>query len=346
MLPLTERQIEIHFAVVELFNRTGEPVGSAAVSRLERIQVSSATVRNVMADLEEQGLLFQPHTSAGRVPTSEGMRFYVDFLIESGRLGGGAEPGWGDHFERLVDNDVETMVRSAGLVISQIAKLTSIVSSPRVSAIRLKELHLAWVSESRVLVILITEDGRVFNRVVRLDQPLDPAALVRMQNYLSELVVGLSLDEVRRKVRAQLRSAESQYRQFVRRALEISQEALEVATRSELFVEGTLHMLEFAELAMDIQRVRDVLGGLEDRERVLGVLDGICDSLKVQTLIGSELGGDWGADLSLIACGYSKDGLQAGMVGVIGPIRMNYARLIPLVEHTARVLSKELEDLA
>ena len=346
MLPLTERQIQILLAIVELFNQTGEPVGSAAVSRLSQIQVSSATIRNVMAELEERGLLYQPHTSAGRVPTSEGMRFYVNLLIESGRLVGAPDAGWAKEFENLADDDVDTIVRSAGLVISQIARLTSIVSSPRVSAIRLKDLHLAWVSEHRILVILITEDGRVFNRVVRVDHCLDPAQLMRMQNYLSELVVGLSLEEVRRKVRAELQRAESQYRQFIRRALEISQEALEVATRSELFVEGTLHMLEVTELAMDIQRARDVLGSLEDRERVLGVLDGICESMEVQTLIGPELGTDWGADLSLIACGYSKGGRQAGLVGIIGPIRMNYARLIPLVEHTARVLSKELEELA
>lgn len=346
MLALTDRQAEILFALVELFNHSGEPVGSKAIARLGHIRVSSATIRNVMGDLEEQGLLHQPHTSAGRVPTSEGMRFYVDCLIESGRLVGRKEGDWEMKLRGGPVADVDTLVRSAGQVISQITRLTSIVSSPRVGSIRLKDLHLAWVSEHRVLAILVTEDGRVFNRIIHVEERLDPESLSRMQAYLSELVVGLNIEEVRRRVLQELRSETARYRQFMRRALEISQVALEVATRSELFVEGSLHMLEFAELAGDIERIRDVLGGLEDRERVLGVLDGVCESMEVQTLIGAELGSDWGSDLSLIACGYGKGGMQAGLVGVIGPIRMNYARLIPIVEHTARILSKELEELA
>jgi heat-inducible transcriptional repressor len=231
-------------------------------------------------------------------------------------------------------------------VVSQISSLTSIVSSPRVSQIRLREIQLTWLSSHRVLVLVITEDGRVFNRVGRLRDPVASEDLSRMQKFLSELVVGHTLREVRRRVRAQLKVAENQYRHGVRRALEIGQEALEEAARSELFVEGALQFLEYAEFSRNIERVRGLLRTLEDRERVLEVLDGLCDSESVQTLIGPELGGAWGGDLSLIACGYSQDGRQAGLVGVLGPIRMDYARIIPLVEHAAGVLSKELEDLA
>lgn len=346
MLPLSERQADILICVVELFNQTGEPVGSGTVARQTRIGVSSATVRNVMAELEERGLLMQPHTSAGRMPTTAGMRLYVDHLVATGQVETRVDDEWLRQLKDLPDDDVDAMVRSAGLVISQLSKLTSIVSSPRVNRIRLKDLQLARVSESRVLVILITEDGRVFNRVVRLDEPLEPDGLQRMQNYLSDLVVGLTLREVRRKVSQQMQTAQSRYRQFMRRALEISQEAVELAARSELFVEGSLHMLEFSELVCDIERAREVLRTLEDRERVLEVLDGICEAHNVQTLIGSELGEKWGADLSLIVCGYFRDGDQAGLVGILGPMRMNYTRIIPLVEHTARVLSKELDELA
>ncbi len=346
MFPLSDRQIDILVCVVELFNETGEPVSSAAVARHQRITVSSATVRNVMAELEERNLLAQPHTSAGRQPTPAGMRSYVDHLVATGQTSSELDEEWRQHLRQFRDDDVDAIVRSAGLVISQISRLTSIVSSPRVSQIRLKDLQLSWISNHRVLVILITEDGRVFNRVVRLDEPLERPALERMHNYLSELVVGHSLRDVRRRVHSELQRAESRYRRTMRRALEIGQEVVELATRSEFFVEGTLHMLDFSEIVHDIERVRDVLRTLEDRERVLEVLDGICETSQVQTLIGSELGAEWGGDLSLIACGYFQEGRQAGLVGILGPMRMNYARIIPLVEHTARMLSKELEELA
>ena len=344
MIALTERQRNILFCVVELYNATGEAVGSAAVSRQPSIGVSSATVRNVMAELEEAELLVQPHTSAGRLPTAAGMRLFVNFLMQTGRIRESGPDFQALH--RLEESDVDAIVRSAGLVVSRLSSLTSIVSSPRVNQVGLREIQLTFLSERRVLVLLISEDGRVFNRVVRVEEPLRPDDVARMQSFLSELVVGKSLKEVRRRVKEQLRAAETQYRLGIRQALRIGQEALEEAARAELFVEGALQLLEFAEFSQNIERVRGLLRHLEDRERVLQVLDSLCDQREVQTLIGPELGNEWGADLSLIACGYSQDGRQAGLVGVLGPIRMDYARIIPLVEEAARVLSKELDDLA
>lgn len=327
-----------------MYNDTGEAVGSSAVAGQPSIEVSSATVRSVMAELEELGLLAQPHTSAGRLPTAAGMRIYVNHLLD-GRVRSGKEE-WAEALGGFEEPDVDALVRSAGSLVSRLTSLTSIISSPRVSQIKLRELQLTWLSPRRVLVVVITEDGRVFHRSVRLMEDLNPDDLVRMQNYLSELVVGHSLREVRRRVRAQLAAAETQYRHQIRRALEIGQEALEEAARAELFVEGVSQLLEFAEFSRNIERVRGLLRRLEDRERVLQVLDGICQTKDVQTLIGPEMGSDWGSDLSLIACAYLQDGRQAGLVGVLGPIRMDYARVIPLVEHAARVLSRELEELA
>ncbi len=346
MSPLSKRQIAVLVRVTELFNATGEPVGSSAVADDDRFDVSSATIRNDMAELEERGLLYQPHTSAGRLPTWAGMRDYVDHLVETGRLAEQTDVDWQRHLGEIGEGDVDSMVRSAGLVISELSQLTSIVSSPEVTEIRLKDLHLSWLSERRVLVILVTQDGRVFNRAVRLEEPIERDALQRMQNFLSEQVVGLSLRQVRRRVRDKLEAAEIRYREFMWRALEIGREVVEMATRSELFVEGTANMLDDSLLARDIDRARDVLRTLEDRERILEVLDGICSTPKAETLIGPELDEEWGDELSLIACGYFHDGRQVGLVGILGPMRMNYARMIPLVEHAAGVLSRELAEFA
>lgn len=344
MLPISERAFNILVCVIELFSRSGEPVGSSTVAAQDCIGVSSATVRNVMSGLEEDGLLYQPHTSAGRMPTWSAMRLYVDHLVASGQTASNLEMA--SQFGQADFGDVDSIVRAAGLVISELSQLTSIVSSPEVTEFRLKDLHLSWLSPQRILVILVTQDGRVFNRAIRVDEPMERTDLQRMQNFLSELVVGLSLREVRRRVRRQLDDAQMRYRKHLRRALEIGQEVVEMATRSELFVEGAVRILEVSELVRDIERARDVMRRLEDRERVLEVLDRVCETPRAQTLIGPELGDPWGSDLSLVACRYFHDGRQVGLVGILGPMRMDYARMIPLVEQAAGMLSKELEDLA
>lgn len=346
MSPLSERQLAVLIRVSDLFNDTGEPVGSGAVANSDGFDVSSATIRNDMAQLEERGLLYQPHTSAGRMPTWAGMRRYVDYLVETEQLAEYGHVDWQRHLGELGEGDVDSMARTAGMVVSELSRLTSIVSSPEVTESRLKDLHLSWLSDHRILVVLITQDGRVFNRTVRLEGSIDRPALQRMQNFLSEQVVGLTLREVRRRVRRKLEAAEVEYREFMWKALEIGREVVEMATRSELFVEGTSNVLEISELARDVDRARTVIRQLEDRERVLEVLDRICETPNAQTLIGPELGDDWGEHLSLVACGYFHEGRQVGLIGLLGPMRMNYTRMIPLVEHAAGVLSEELDELA
>ncbi|MFU8805772.1 MAG: heat-inducible transcriptional repressor HrcA [Bradymonadaceae bacterium] len=345
MLPLSERQQKILFCIIEQFNQSGDPVGSAAVARRPDIGVSSATIRNVMGELEEMGLVMQPHTSAGRIPTSTGMRFYVNELSAMPRAADSLGQDWARHFESLVEDGIDATARAAGLLVSRLSRLTSIVSLPGLAETKLREINLALLSERRVLVILITEDGRIFKRATRVADPIDEVTLTRMQNYLSELALGLTLRQLRARVSEELADAESRYRAFVHRALILSKDVLEATPASQLYVEGTLHILEFAELTADVHRLREVLYGLENRERVLEMLDRICDAPSPKTLIGSELGWEPGEGLSLIACGYYREGSQVGLLGILGPMRMNYARIIPLVEHAAHMLSRELDEL-
>ena len=345
MGPLTDRQMDILVRVVEQFNETAEPVGSKTIADQEGITVSSATVRNTMAVMEELGLLHQPHTSAGRMPTWEGMRNYVDHLVDRGALNAPSDLDWGQYAKQVERESASTVAQSVSSVISQLSQLTSIVSSPELVDVELQAVHLSSLSGGRILVLLVTRDGRVFDRVVRLGESLDKSTLKRMQNYLSELVVGRSIQQVRREVKRRLEAAERDFRRFMRRALEIGQEVVEVASSSKLFVEGALNMLDVTELAGDVERARRVLRRLDDHERVLNILNRIYDAPKARALIGPELGDAWGDDLSLVVCGYYHDGRQVGWVGIMGPMRMNYARMIPLVENVAHMLSKELETL-
>jgi heat-inducible transcriptional repressor len=346
MLQLTDRQQKILFSVIELFHQTGEPVGSAAVARRPDIQVSPATVRNVMGELEGLGLLIQPHTSAGRLPTATAMRAYVNALSSPFHPAQPLVQEWDRHFDGLVEDGIDAMARSAGMLVSQLSRLTSIVSLPGLSQTRLREISLAMLSERRILVVLLTEDGRVFKRAARVAEPVDDVTVARMQNYLNEFAAGMTLRQLRDRVRNELEAAEVRYREYMRQALLLSQEILERTPASQLYVEGALHILEFAELTSDVHRLRELLYGLEDRERVLEMLDRICEAPSPKALIGSELGWEPGEGLSLIACGYYRDGNQVGLLGILGPMRMNYARIIPLVEHAARVLSRELDELA
>lgn len=343
MLSLTKRQQLVLLGVIEHFNSTGEPVASAVVAQHPAVQVSSATVRSVMSELEDLGLLNQPYTSAGRMPTALGMRYYVNHLHRGPGLAESDDRELTRQFDALRDDDLEVKARLTGVLISELSQLASIVSLPGVSQSRLQEIRLAALTDRRVLVILITEDDRIFNRVVRVDDELDEVMLARMQNYLCELVGGLTLRQVRAQVRHELQAVETRYHRFIAQALKVGELALEAAPRSQLYVEGALNILEFTEILHDVDRVRELLRGLHDKEQVIELLDRICNARRPQALIGRELGWDLGEDLSLIACGYYRSDRQLGVLGILGPIRMDYARIIPLVEHAARMLSRESE---
>lgn len=344
MESLSERQQKILFCVIDEFIVSGEPVSSAAVVRRGVVDVSSATVRNEMVRLEDLGFLTQPHTSAGRIPTPAGTRKYVNYLF---RRNQSLESPIDDEIQRELGvggGDVDHMVRRAGELVSHLSNLTSIVSVSSVARVSLREIKLSRLSEKKVLALLIAEDGRVFNRVVRLEEGFKADQLDRTQNYLSELVAGCTLDEVRRRVRAEQRQARSLYRDYVRHALEIGRQALEMRDEREVHVEGQFHMLDFEELSADMERLRELLYMLEEKDRVRDLLERIYDAPDVSALIGPELGWDVGENLSLIFCGYSRGKHRMGVIGVLGPIRMDYARLIPLVDRTAQLLSKGLED--
>lgn len=345
---LSERQKKILFRVIDEFATHGEPVSSASVARAPGICLSSASVRSVMAQLEEVGALFQPHTSAGRVPTPAGMRFYVNFLYEQNLLCGQNKhfgASYRVEFERefsgLGDRPGSAAQR-AGELLSRLSSLTSIVSMSGLNHVRLKDIKLSLLGDHRVLVILVAQDARVFHRVVRLREALDGRLLDQIQNYLSELVDGQTLAQVSRRVRDERRRAQANYRDYVRAALEIGSKALEDAPGPELHVKGQLHILEQREFSADIDRMRELLHALAEKEHMVALLDQICETGHSQALIGPELGWELGDDLSLIVCDYYRGDQQMGVVGVLGPIRMNYARVIPLVDYAASVLSREL----
>jgi heat-inducible transcriptional repressor len=345
VLALSDRQKKILIQVVDEFAASGEPVSSAAVVRSQVVKLSSASVRSVMAELEELGLLFQPHTSAGRVPTPAGTRRYVNYLYERNEQNELLDRPFRTALDREfcgLGDRVESVAQRAGELLSRLSSLTSIVSMAGLQHVRLADIKLSLLGDNRVLAILVAQDARIFHRAVRLAEPLDPELLGQIQQYLSELVGGQTLTEVRRRVSDERRLAEARYRDYMRAALEIGSKAVQDAPGPQVHIEGTLHILEQREFSADIDRMRELLHALEEKDRVLALLDKVCETRRSQALIGPELGWDLGDDLSLIVCDYYRGDQHMGIVGVLGPIRMDYARVIPLVDYAANVLTREL----
>jgi heat-inducible transcriptional repressor len=335
---LTEREQQVLFHVVDDFIRLGEPVASAAIAAREAINVSSATIRNTMAALEEAGYLLQPHTSAGRIPTPRGLRTYVDFLVRNAT----PTPGLMDVGLKQPppEDGGRTVARWASSLLSDHTDLAGLVLGPDPRNARIHDVRLVSLGPRRVLAIFVEEDGSTMERVTTFEEPVDPKDLVPMQNYLAELGRGETLLGLRAHVRGELTETRTRYRRLTRQALAVAHEATQDQP-VDLHVDGAFKFVEFAD---DIEKMRDVLRALEEKERLIEILDQVCeDARQPVTVIGPESGWEVGDDLSFVLCGYYRGSQRAGVVGVVGPMRMDYARVIPLVDQVARVLSRELE---
>ena len=338
-MELTEREQKVLFHVIDEFIRHGEPVASGTIARKDAIDVSSATVRNVMGALEETGFLVQPHTSAGRVPTALGMRRYVDLLARHGVVADDAELQIASDMEEPPYENPRNVARWATGTLADLSELAALVLGPDPATRRVRDVRLVSLGPRRVLSLFVEDDGTTVEHVTTFETPVHPAELVPMQNYLTELGRGRTLSDLRGRVRAELTEARGQYQRFMTNALAVAHD-VGLNQRSDLHVEGAFR---FVELAGDLERVSAILRALEEKERVIQILDHVCESRRPVAIIGPESGWDLAEELSFVICGYYRGGDRAGVVGVLGPMRMDYARVIPLVDHVARVLSTEFE---
>lgn len=332
--PLQDREQRILDFIVEEFIRSGEPVASGRIASATVVSVSSATIRNVMSSLEERGYLTQPHTSAGRIPTHKGLRAYVDVL----------EPMEFAQPHELSGRDVSETVKNISGFLSTNSTLTGLVLGPSLHRIRLKDVRILPVSGRRLVAVLVTDDGRVIDRVIRFEETIDAVTFTRMQNYLTHLVSGCTLPELRARVSRELMEARHRYTEYVLHALALGDAIVSEQPPTQLTIDGALNVFDF--VGSDIQRMRDLLEVLEEKKALVDLLDRIQSSASPTVYIGTELEWDLGQELSLVVCGYDQCGAHVGLVGILGPLRMDYRRMIGLVDSTARVLSKELEDRA
>jgi heat-inducible transcriptional repressor len=340
---LDERAKEVLKAVVKEFITKGEPVGSSSLTRKGEFEVSPATMRNVLSELEELGYLEKPHTSAGRVPTDRGYRFFVDSLLQL------REPGQREQLliqQGLTANaGVEERLTEASKVLHQLTQHASVVITPRPSTLVVTRIELVRLREDRVLAILVGGAGQVQNKLLSVDFALSADELVAAANFLNELFAqGTSLDDVRGRILQELDGERAQYDALVQKALRLGAQATELNHNERVLIEGQGTFLESREFAEDVRRMRALFKALDDKHKLLALLDRVQRGREMRIFIGAESEFSAQGDVTVIASPYGSKDAVFGAVGVIGPTRLDYQRVIPLVDFTAQVLSRALDD--
>lgn len=323
----------------------GEPVGSRTLSRSSGLDVSPATIRNIMADLEEAGLVASPHTSAGRVPTPRGLRLFVDSLIE-------LQPLPRDELARLerelptASTTARELLGNASTLLSAMTHFAGVVTVPRQADFPLRHIDFVALPDAQVLVILVFSDNQVQNRVVQLSRPLGPRELEQAANYLNKHCVGLRVDEVRARLLAEVRETGSELNRQVAAATELATATFAPqAGGDDVLVSGQTNLMTYAELA-DVQRLRELFEAFQQKNELLHLMEVCARAPGVRLFIGEESGFAALDGCSVVTATYGAQGRVLGAVGVIGPTRMAYERVIPVVQATAGLLSDALNRAA
>ncbi|MBI1775085.1 MAG: heat-inducible transcriptional repressor HrcA [Proteobacteria bacterium] len=339
---LNERSREVFRHIVEAYVETGEPVGSRTVSRRLGMQLSPATIRNVMADLEDAGLLHAPHTSAGRLPTDAGMRLFVNGLLEIGNLS--------EEERRSIDGQCAARGRSlteileeASATLSGLTRCAGLVYSPKLE-ISLKHIEFVSLGPGRALVVLVSENGMVENRVLELPAGITPSALTEAGNYMNARLVGSTLEEARARILDEIDHQQAQLDQLTSRVVEAGLATWSGGNKDAyLIVRGRAHLLDDVTALEDLERIRMLLEQLEGKESTLRLIDATNAAQGVQIFIGAENELFNLAGCSMIVAPFGNTREQVvGAIGVIGPMRMNYARIVPMVDYTAKLIGRLL----
>ena len=337
---LDQRAEDLFKLLVKRYIRDGRPVGSRTLSRDIGQDLSPATIRNVMADLEELGLVRAPHRSAGRVPTVQGYRLFVDTMLH-------VEPVNHDQV-RLVEQeldaaaDPESLVESASALLSQITHLAGIVMLPRHERVTLRQIEFLPLSENRVLAILVINEREVQNRIIRTNRAYTQPELQTAAGYLNELCAGRDLLETRERLLRELRTYRESMNHIMVAAIEMAEQALQTGPEGDDFVvAGQTNLMGYGELA-DMEKLRHLFEAFNEKRDLLHLLDQCVQAEALHIFIGEESGYDALDECSVVAAPYQSDGRILGVLGVIGPTRMAYDRVIPIVDITARLMGAAL----
>jgi heat-inducible transcriptional repressor len=324
--------------LVERYIVEGQPVGSRALSKFSGLDLSPATIRNVMSDLEELGYISSPHTSAGRVPTPRGYRLFVDTLLTIKPL---------DQIEinqledNLHPNHPQRLISSASHLLSQLTHFAGVVATPRRKNAAFRHIEFLALSERRILLIIVTPEGSVQNRILFTDKIYSPAQLTTAANFLNQHYAGLTFHAIRQRVQGELKQLHQDMTSLMTAALEAGDQALNDSSETYV-ISGEKNLLDSAELASNMVRLRELFDMFEKKTLLMQIMDMSTRAEGVQIFIGGESGVSPLDECSVVTAPYTVDGQVVGTVGVIGPTRMAYERVIPIVDITAKLLSSAL----
>lgn len=341
-ISMTERQQHLLKVLIERYIGDGHPLGSRTLVKESGLNLSSATVRNVMADLEDLGLITSPHTSAGRIPTNKGYRLFVDSLLTVNKLSS-------REVQRICSNieseeDIQALLNKTSTVLSEITHLAGLVMVPRVETQSLRHVEFLPLSDKRVLAILVLNNKNVQNRIIHTQRNYSASELEQAANYLNRAFTGRDLASVRKHLLDEMSEAKEQLNQLMQTVIEMTQ-ALDITQNSKDYViAGQTNLMEPGQLS-DIDKLRQLFEAFNQKRDILHLLDHALDAQGIQLFIGDESGYKALDDCSIVTSTYEADGEILGVLGIIGPTRMPYDRVIPIVDMTARILGSTLKSL-
>ncbi len=343
MTMINNRSKEILYAIIQSHIDLNIPIGSKLISQRFPFGLSPATIRNTMARLEELGYIAQPHTSAGRVPTEKGYRFYVNNILEEETFTLSSSLSWELLTRlRIIRQDRDSLIKEAARALSVFSRYLAIATPPKIEDILLKRIRFIKYENRKVLAVLISDEGEVKNRVIELDKVYAQKQLDRASDYLNSTFSGLTIKEVREKIAYQLYREKSICDELITNLLYICKDIVpqEDDDVSLNGLSGTSNLTDFATM----KQIKAVLRAIEDKRFMLKLLQRVSDSHGTQVIVGMENIFPAMRELSMVISTYSNKELASGAVGIIGPTRMNYRKMIPMVDHTAKALTKILSE--
>ena len=342
---LNERSQLLLKTLIEYYITEGQPVGSTTLVKRSRLELSSATIRNVIADLERLGLVKSPHTSAGRIPTAKGYRMFLDNLLTVKPLNEQEVR----NIQRSIDQESDTqhLIESTSSLLSGITKMAGVVMLPEHELTKLRQIEFLPLSDRRVLAILVFSDNEVRNRIINTDRAYSNDDLQRISNCLNKefLALGKEINQIRDELVQQMKEARASMDQIMLQAIELGQQVFTSAESKphDYVLAGETNLMQYEDMA-DINRLRQLFEAFNEKQRILQLLDQSIKAPGVQIFVGTESGYEFLDDCSVVTATYTDDEGIIGALGVIGPTRMAYDRVIPLVDVTAKILGTVLKQ--
>lgn len=342
MIKLTEREEIILKIIVDEYTYTSEPVGSRLVSKSEIVNLSPASIRNVMSDLEEQGIICQPHTSAGRIPTDQGYRYYIDKIVEFNTADSKL---FEDMRSSIEHSSINGLFNEVSKKLGNITHSVGFVLSPKLNTMHLKHIEFLRLGNDNVIGIIVTQTGMVHNILLNIDPLIKDNELIRVSNYLNDRFSKKTLQEIKDHIASEVKNDKSHMDSMIANMISVGKDLFSKTDFGEdLILQGTNNMVEMPEFR-DLVKLKEMLSVFEEKSLMYGVLDKCINQTGINIFVGSEIGTEQTNDFGLVLKPYHRGGKTIGTLGVIGPKRMDYSKVVSIVDCTAEIISNVLNSI-